>query len=265
MKPYFETELGKLYNGDCLEVMDYLINQGIKVNNIITSPPYNMTKRKGGYADKSERYDNYKDWIPYNQYIDWTLKLFQKYNFILENNGNILYNFGYSIENPLLPYELVAGIVKQTNFELIDTIIWKKKNGVPFPANKYRLSRNWEFIFVFVKKGYSNNYLNNRQIIKKSDKTQQNYYKNTYNFIEAKNNDEVTYLNKATFSSDLIKELIDIYVDEKSVVLDSFNGTGTTFKACEIKNRKYIGIELSEDQCEYTINRISKGIQQTLL
>ena len=30
----------ELYNGDCLEVMDKLIEQGIKVDAIITDPPY---------------------------------------------------------------------------------------------------------------------------------------------------------------------------------------------------------------------------------
>ena len=30
----------KLYNGDCLDVMDKLIADGVKVNSIITSPPY---------------------------------------------------------------------------------------------------------------------------------------------------------------------------------------------------------------------------------
>ena len=29
-----------LYNGDCLEVMDYLISQDITVDAIITDPPY---------------------------------------------------------------------------------------------------------------------------------------------------------------------------------------------------------------------------------
>lgn len=30
----------KLYNGDCLEVMQELIKQGAKVDAIITDPPY---------------------------------------------------------------------------------------------------------------------------------------------------------------------------------------------------------------------------------
>ena len=43
-----------LYNGDCLEVMDKLIADGIVVNAIITDPPYRITSRgssgsMGGY------------------------------------------------------------------------------------------------------------------------------------------------------------------------------------------------------------------------
>ena len=32
-----------LYNGDCLEVMDELISKGVKVDAIITDPPYGTT------------------------------------------------------------------------------------------------------------------------------------------------------------------------------------------------------------------------------
>ena len=33
-----------LHKGDCLEVMDKLIAEGVKVDAIITSPPYNAKK-----------------------------------------------------------------------------------------------------------------------------------------------------------------------------------------------------------------------------
>ena len=41
-KPYGEISNGNinLYNGDCLEVMEYLISKDIKVDAIITDPPY---------------------------------------------------------------------------------------------------------------------------------------------------------------------------------------------------------------------------------
>ena len=34
----------KLYNGDCLDIMDTLIKEGIRVDSIITDPPYGTTK-----------------------------------------------------------------------------------------------------------------------------------------------------------------------------------------------------------------------------
>jgi len=37
---YYKEKLGKLYRGDCLAVMDELIKEGIKVDAVITDPPY---------------------------------------------------------------------------------------------------------------------------------------------------------------------------------------------------------------------------------
>ena len=36
----------QLYHGDCLEIMNKLIEQGIKVDAIITDPPYGTTACK---------------------------------------------------------------------------------------------------------------------------------------------------------------------------------------------------------------------------
>ena len=36
----YKDNIGMCFNGDCLEVMDYLISQNITVDAIITDPPY---------------------------------------------------------------------------------------------------------------------------------------------------------------------------------------------------------------------------------
>ena len=53
--------MNKIFNENCLETMQRTELEN-KVDLVITSPPYNMTNRKGGYADKSKRYDVYEDW-----------------------------------------------------------------------------------------------------------------------------------------------------------------------------------------------------------
>lgn len=126
-------ELNKIYNEDCFKTIDRMVSENIKVDTILTSPPYNMTSRKGGYADTG-RYDVYEDWKTEEDYINWAINLFNKFELILNNQRSIIYNFSYSIENPSLPYKLVNDIVKNTDFDIVDTIIWKKKCGLPFPA-----------------------------------------------------------------------------------------------------------------------------------
>ena len=41
----------KIFNEDCFATIDRLIDAEQRVDCILTSPPYNMTKRKGEYAE----------------------------------------------------------------------------------------------------------------------------------------------------------------------------------------------------------------------
>lgn len=250
-----------IYNEDCFETMSNKLKQK-SIDIVITSPPYNMTKRKGGVSDTG-RYDVYTDWKTEEDYCKWTYDLFNGMNRVLKDEGVILYNFSYSIENPSLPYKLVAGIEKETNYRLVDTIVWKKKCGIPFPANKFRLSRIFEYVFVFVDKDHMNNYINNRHIKSVSEKTGQSYYDVQYNFIEAANNDGKCTLNQATFSSELVIQLLSMYCNSeaKRVIYDPFMGTGTTAAACirydAGENKiEFFGSEISKEQCQFAEERI---------
>ena len=247
-----------IYNEDCFVTMKKLQNNNDKVDGILTSPPYNMTKRKGGYADTG-RYDIYEDWKTEEDYIKWTVDLFNQFDIILNKNRCVLYNFSYSIENPSLPYKLVSNIVDKTNFTLIDTIIWKKKCGLPFPANGKRLCRNWEYVFVFVRKNETETYENNRKVKSISEKTGQKYYEAIYNYVDAANNDGKCPYNQATYSSELCLKLMDIYHQNGWTIYDPFMGSGTTALACLMTNKdlSYIGSEISEQQCEFAENRLS--------
>ena len=202
----------------------------------------------------------YEDWKTEKEYLKFTSNVFKEYNRILNKDRVVLYNFSYSIENPSLPYKLVCEIESTTEFRLVDTIIWKKSCGLPFPANKRRLSRNWEFVWVFARKNEVNSFETNRNI-KSINNKGQNYYEVVYNFIEAKNNDKKTpMLNEATYSTDFCLKLLNIYAKDEYLVYDSFMGTGTTLNACKMSDLKLncIGSELSKAQCEYAENRLNK-------
>ena len=52
-------DTNKIFQEDCLLTMSNLPEKCVDL--IITSPPYNYTRRRGGPADRG-KYDIYKDW-----------------------------------------------------------------------------------------------------------------------------------------------------------------------------------------------------------
>lgn len=259
MEVYYKTNNSELYNGDCEVIMKELIANGVKVDKVITSPPYNTMRN--GRDDVG--YDLYQDSIDNEVYIEWIVNIFNLYEQMLNPNGCIMWNMSYGTENPNCMNLTIAEIIKRTNWTLADIIVWKKATATPNNVSSNKLTRICEFIYVFCRKSEYRTFTSNKKQIDVST-TGTKIYENVFNFICCPNNDESTDLNKATFSTNMVNQLIDMYVLPTDVVLDNFNGTGTTMNACEQRNRKGIYIELSEAQCEYAKNRINKGIQTTL-
>ena len=265
------VELNKIYNEDCLKTMGKI---DFKINAIITSPPYNTGGRVEYYSPikskslikykKEKRYDYYLDTKTMDEYIDWTIELFDGYNSILEKNGVLLYNISYGNENAETMWLLIADIIRKTNFTVADCISWKKTTALPNTTSKNKLTRICEFIFVFVRKQEYLTFNTNKKIIKKSN-VGQDYYEVFYNYIEAPNNDGSNDLNKATYSTELVRKLLLIYTKENDIIYDSFMGTGTTACACIIEKRRYIGSEISKNQCDYSEKRINELISKQTL
>jgi len=72
IKPYYETELGKLYHGDCLEIMPHLE----PVDLVLTDPPYNANKD----------YGTYKDNLSSQEYKTFLSEVFRKITELSDNN-----------------------------------------------------------------------------------------------------------------------------------------------------------------------------------
>lgn len=249
---YYEDELITLYNGDCQEIIKDLV-----VDKIITSPPYNIVRPNS--TDRG--YDIYKDGMSNDEYIEWTIKIFNLYDRILNKNGAVIYNMSYGTENTEVMNLVVAEIIKKTNFTIADIIVWKKLSATPNNVSSNKMTRIVEFVYVFCRRDEFQTFTSNKKIIGLREDTGQLIYENVFNFFTAPNNDETQGLNKATFSKDFVGHIIERYVLKSDVVLDNFSGTGTTLIACAEYGIKSIGIELSEAQCKHTVKRIKKGIR----
>lgn len=247
--------INNIYNEDCLFTMSKMNN--IFVDAIITSPPYN-TSRKGSSlngASANVRYDEFDDCKTDDEYISWTIDIFKGYDKILKPNGVVLYNLSYSSENTHLMWLVVAEIMKETNFLVADNIIWKKPTTSPNSCSPNKLTRLCEYIFVFCRKNEFQTFKCNKEI-SSLRKTGQKSYKNYFNFIEARNNDGSNEIHKATYSTELVRKLLFLYVKKDGLVYDSFMGTGTTAVACVIEKINYIGSEISKRYCDISEKRL---------
>lgn len=251
-------EINKIYNEDNLLTMARMPNDFIDV--VLTSPPYNIIRKNS--SDRG--YDLYKDGMSNEDYLKWTINIFAEFNRILKTNGCVIYNMSYGNENSNLMNITISEILKNTEFVLADIIVWKKSMATPNNVSSNKLTRIVEFVYIFCRKIEYDSFFTNKKVLKQRE-TGQDIYENIYNFINAKNNDESNDLNKATFSSELVRKLLNIYAKKNSLIYDPFMGTGTTAKACIIENHNYIGSEISEEQVKYSQKRLLPLINQLKL
>ena len=252
-----------IYNEDCFNTMKRLHNQ---IDIVLTSPPYNTSKKihtKKAFDNYDCRYDEFSDFRTSQEYIDWTIKLFNEYDKILKENGIVLYNLSYASnctsgnkDSLGLTWLVIADIIRNTNFTVADCISWKKKNALPNNVSPNKCTRIVEYVFVFCRKSEYRTFHANKTV-KSISRSGQKFYDVMYNYIEAANNDGANKLNKATFSTELVLKLLNMYANKDSVVYDSFIGTGTTAVACKQFGCKCIGSELSKEQVEYARSRLS--------
>lgn len=262
-----KIEINKIYNEDCFETMGKMTKS---IDLIMTSPFYNTNKKAGSNRTLETttvkngqydyvRYDTHVDNMTNEQYSEYTVNLFNEFDKVLKNNRCVLYNISYGAENTTGMFMAINDIICKTNFTIADTIIWKKKTALPNSCSSNRLTRITEFVFVFCRKNEMKTFLTNKKVTS-FRKTGQKAYENITNFIEAKNNDGSCPYNKATYSTDLIIKLFEIYCKKDYIVFDPFMGSGTTGAACKIYGANYIGSEISKNQCEFAEKRIESII-----
>ena len=248
-----EKENYKLYLGDCLEVMDKLIEQGVVVDAIITDPPFGTTKCKWDSV------------IPFDE-------MWSRLNKLIKPNGAIVL-----FSSQPFTSNLVMSNIKNFKYEWI----WhKNKGGNPLNAKKMPMKQH-ENICVFYKKFPTYNpimeerYGQGKERVKykvqggrfKEDKVYgevDNIVRNTQ-YSELRNPQTVQFFNverglhPTQKPIKLMEYLIKTYTNEGELVLDFTMGSGSTGVACLNINRKFIGIELEEKYFNIAVDRMENN------
>ena len=262
----------KFVQDDCIHFMNMLSEKNRKVDVILTSPPYNTSRPSSERSMKNHegRYKVYDDLKTGEEYCDWCVNIFNHIDTILKPNGVVLWNVSYGTDATIntegigLMWNSISDIIRHTNFTVADKIVWKKKSALPNNVSPNKLTRICEEVFVFCRKNEYKTFHANKEV-SKIGKNGQQFYKVLYNFIEAPNNDGSTSLNKATYSSDLCVQLLNMYAPQNGIIFDPFMGTGTTGIACEILNLNCIGTEIDAEQVEYSKERLNKFREKNIV
>ena len=233
-----------LYSGDCLEVMDKLISEGVKVDAIITDPPYGTTACK------------WDSIIPFNE-------MWERLNKLIKPNGAIVL-FGSE------PFSSALRMSNIKNYKY--DWVWEKEQGANFMLVKYQPYKVHEIISVFSKKThfYKPQKTKGKPYI--SGKGTSGAITNNVVKIQTKNKGDRYPISIIKFNTNkrnskhptqkpvaLMEYLIKTYTNENETVLDFTMGSGTTGVACKNTNRNFIGIELDENYFKIAKERIEKA------
>ena len=112
------------------------------------------------------------------------------------------------------------------------------------------MAKGYEFIFIF---GQDNN-----MTFEYNNFPENNYVPNRQTWY--KQNKESTPEHHATFPQALPEYIIQNFSKLNDLVLDPFNGSGTTTKSAKQLGRNFIGIEISEKYCEIARQRLKQDI-----
>jgi DNA modification methylase len=225
----------KLYNGDCLKVMQELIDNKEKVDFVFTSPPYNRIR--------NDKYKNHNDNLSNDNYYLFLLKTIE---LSLELSGYVFFN----IQQTYFNTKIVHKIIGHFSEYIINNIIWEKLNPQP-NNNIHSVINSYEYILVLSKKHETlrAKILGTKNLII-TPVFSQNQYSNIHNAV------------MHPYVSDWF---VEHFTDKGDVILDCFMGTGTTGISCISKDRDFIGIELDKQYYEVSKKRIeSIDIQESL-
>ncbi len=221
--------------------MDKLIAEGIKVDAVITDPPYNISK-KNNYStllNKNGKLAN-RQGIDFGEW-DKGFDLFSyidKVERLVDSNGSFIVFMSWKQISNILRYTEERGFVAK------DLIRIEKSN--PMPRNRdRRYIVDFEIAIWFVKKGAKWTF--NRQDEK---------YERPKFVVPVGSGLHPTQKNLS-----LMEWLIKIHTNKNDTILDPFAGSGTTLMACKSLGRNYIGIELSKDYCEIARARIDSIVK----
>ena len=274
-----EDYVGKVINGDCIEVMAKMPESSVDL--IVTSPPYGV-----GIA-----YDSFNDDIEFEQYKLFSASWMREAYRVLKDDGRIALNVPYEINRQdkggrILMVSELWQVMKSIGYKFYGIVDLEEDSphrskttawGSWMSPSAPYIYNPKECVLLAYKKTHIKKikgepeWVGEVMYIEQEDGTTKK--KTVYQDEHKKEFMELVYgqwdyfadtkqMTKATFSMDIPMKAIKILTYRNDIVLDPFTGSGTSICAAEIGGRRWIGIELSENYSKVAKDRVQHFIDK---
>jgi DNA modification methylase len=221
------------------------------VDLIFTSPPYNF----------GLDYGEHKDGVDWNLYFDKLFKIFNECIRITKYGGRIVINVQPLYSDFIPIHHIISNFFMKNKMIWRNEILWEKNNynakytawgSWKSPSNPY-LKYTWEFVEVFSKGDLK--HPGDPSNIDITDREFKDWVNAKWSIAPERSMKQ--FGHPAMFPEKLAERVIKLFSFQNDLVLDPFNGVGTTTKVAKKFNRHFIGLDISEDYVKIARKRLN--------
>lgn len=243
--------------GDSAEVLKKIPSNSVDL--VFTSPPYNF----------GLNYQTGEDGILWDDYFEKLFAVFSECIRVLKYGGRILINVQPLFSDYIPIHHIISNFFMHNKLIWKGEILWEKNNynckytawgSWKSPANPY-LKYTWEYVEIFCKGDLKKT--GNKEDADISAEEFKKWVVARWSIGPERAMKE--YGHPAMFPEELVERVLKLFSYKNDIILDPFNGLGTTAVVAKKLGRRYIGIDISEEYCKKTEERLKKtSIQKTL-
>jgi DNA modification methylase len=241
--------------GDSEEILRNLPSNCVDL--VFTSPPYNF----------GLDYDESEDETNWEEYFDKLFRIFKECIRVLKHGGRIIVNIQPLFSDYIPSHHIISNFFIQNKLIWKGEILWEKNNynckytawgSWKSPSSPY-LKYTWEFVEIFCKGDLKKS--GNKENIDITAEEFKDWVVAKWSIAPERKMKK--YGHPAMFPEELVKRVLKLFSFKNDVVLDPFNGVGTTTAVSKMHGRKYLGIDISEEYCNKAEERL-KTVTKTL-
>jgi modification methylase len=231
--------INKIFHGNTIDKLKELPSNSIDLG--VTSPPYNKGEKNKGWLVKNVLYDKALDKKDENIYQQEQIEILNELYRIIKPGGSFFYNHKTRWDKGIMLHPMLW--ISKTNWVVRQEIIWDRM----IAAN----IRGWRFWQVderiyWLIKPLNNDNIGEELLSKHALLT------SIWRFPPERDNP-----HPAPFPIELPTRIIhSILNDNEGIVIDPYSGSGTTLVAAKLLNKNYIGIDISEEYIDFSLNRL---------